>query len=504
MPPDRRPWLLPLLAFLYLFPYPYFPVLRSPNEGSRLYQARALIDDGTFAVNGPLQRYGPMGDLAANDGRYYPNKAPGISILGAAVYAVAKALVLWRPERIRNEVLLYLLRAFCCAVPTLIFLAALRKRLWLWTSAGIASDAAVLTYGLGSLAYTYGLLFFSHQLCAVLLGASFLLLETAREEDRLGPAAWAGLCAGSAVLVEYTAALAALPLGLYALWVLRRRISSTLAFGLASLPPQVALLGYHKIAYGDFLETGYRHNVNRQFQSWHDQGFMGVTTPTWQGLFGSFFSPAKGLLIFSPFLALGIVGIWLLWREPKRRRPAILLAALFALYSLFTASFIYQAWGWTVGPRHLSPLAAFLVLPAGVAMAKARRKSAWWSGVAGGLCMLSVLFTGLATVTYPHYPEEFSNGFFQLTLPLLLGGYLPRNALGLWLGVGPWCWMLYFVGFAFALGWLGWSVGDSGRARGLGVLIAMAGVVMLASLSGTPNAAQAQQRQFVERTYRAP
>ena len=32
---------------------------------------------------------------------------------------------------------------------------------------------------------------------------------------------------------------------------------------------------------------------------------------------------------------------------------------------LFTASFVYEAWGWTVGPRHLSPLAAFLVLARG-------------------------------------------------------------------------------------------------------------------------------------------
>ena len=264
------------------------------------------------------------------------------------------------------------------------------------------------------------------------------------------------------------------------------------------------LLGYHKVAYGDFLESGYRHNVNRQFQSWHDQGFMGVTTPTWQSLQGSFFDPAKGLLVFSPFLALGIVGVWLLWRDPARRKPAVLLGVLVALYSLFTASFIYEAWGWTVGPRHLSPLAAFLVMPAGVAMAKARRGSAWWSGLATGLCVLSVLVTGLATVTYPHYPEVFGNGFFQLTVPLLLGGYLPRNALGLWLGVGPWCWVLYFGGFAFAVAWLAWSVGASGRARGVGLATVMAGAVLLASSGGAPNPAQAQQRQFVEQTYRAP
>jgi len=177
--PQGRRWLLPLLTFLYLFPFPYFPALRSPNEGSRLYQVRALVDDGTFAVNGPLARYGSIGDLSVNEGQYYPNKAPGISIAGAVVYAVVRALAGSR-DRVSNGALLYLLRVCLSGIPTLFLLVALRRRLWRWTADGVASDITVATYALGSLAYTYGLLFFSHQLTAVLLTGSWLCLETAR------------------------------------------------------------------------------------------------------------------------------------------------------------------------------------------------------------------------------------------------------------------------------------------------------------------------------------
>ncbi len=493
--------LLALLAFLYLFPFPYFPILRSPNEGSRLYQVRAIVDDGTLSVNGPLARFGPMGDLAEADGRYYPNKAPGISFLGAAVYAAAKALVLWRADRVSNEVLLWLLRATCCALPTLLLLAALRAKILAWTDSEEAADVTILAYGLGSLAYTYGLLFFSHQLCAALLAGAFLALETAREEDRLAPAAWAGAMAGGAVLVEYTAALAALPLGLYALFAMRRKLASALSFGLASLPPQIALLFYHRIAYGGFFDLGYRHNVNRQFQAWHDQGFMGVTTPTLRGLAGSFFSPARGLFVFSPFLILGVAGIALLWR--RRRAPAIVLAVLLGLYSLFTASFIYEAWGWTVGPRHLAPLAAFLALPAGVAYARARGAGAAWEGLATGAALLSMLVTGLATATYPHYPEVFTNGFSQLTLPLLRGGYLPRTALGLFAGLSPWSWILYFAAFAAVLfRVLRASSGRGARLAAAGT--AALGLVLLASLGPAAGPAQEQELAWVERTYRAP
>jgi hypothetical protein len=496
MPPDRRPWLLPLLALLYLLPFPYFPALRSPNEGSRLYQVRALVDDHSFAVNAQLQRYGPIGDLAQYEGRLYPNKAPGISILGAVVYAAAKALVGWDPDRVTNAALLYLLRALCCAIPTLIFLWALRRRLWAWTGGGIAADATIVAYALGSLAYTYGLLFFSHQLCAVLLAGAFLLLETAREEDRLVPAAWAGLCAGGAVLVEYTAALAALPLGLYAVFALRRRLKATLAFGLASLPPQLALLAYHQAAYGSPFETGYRHNVNQQFQAWHSHGFMGVGWPTWNALGGSFFDPEHGMLIFSPFLVMAPFGMWLLFKEPKRRPAAVLLAALTVLYALFTASFVYDAWGWTVGPRHLAPLAAFAALPVGVAVAFLRRRSPLWGGLAAGLCVLSVLVTGLATVTYPHIPDAvFGNAFFEVTLPLLVSGYLPRTVLSFF-GAGSWVWALYFAAFAGTILWLVVAVPGAGAGLALALL----------SVSGKElnPAAKRAQLAFIERTYRSP
>ncbi|MHB1843956.1 MAG: hypothetical protein ACYCWW_03850 [Deltaproteobacteria bacterium] len=504
MLPNARRWLLPLLAFLYLFPFPYFPAIRSPNEGCRLYETRAIVDDGVFFVDRQLERYGPMGDLSQSNGHYYSTKAPGISLAGALVYAALKASVLWNRERVSNGVLLYFLRALLCALPTLLLAWALRRRLWAWTGDGLASDAAVLTYGLGSLAYTYGLLFFSHQLCAVLLCGSFLLLEQAREEDRLAPAALAGLCAGSAVLVEYTAALAALPLGLYALFALRRKLPSVLAFGLASLPPQLGLLLYHKVCYGGLFDNGYKHNVNPLYQSWHERGFMGMGLPTLHGLLGSFFDPARGLFVFSPFLILGPIGLYLLRKQPERRAPLVLLSALFCLYSLFTASMVYESWGWTVGPRHLTPLAALLVLPVGVALAEARKRGAREAGVALGLCLASIVATALATVVYPHFPEVFTNGLFELTLPLLSAGFLAPNALSYLLGFGAWSWALYFAGLLALLGWLLFRFCADGQSRGL-ALATLCGFFLVLGLSGRGESPQkVAMLRFVEQSYHAP
>ncbi len=504
MRPDARRWLLPLLAFLYLFPFPYFPAIRSPNEGCRLYEARAIVDDGTFAVDRQLERYGPMGDLSIFRGHYYSTKAPGISLAGAGVYAVLKAFAGQRPERVSNGVLLYFLRALLCSVPTLLLAWALRRRLWAWTGDGLAADAIVLAYGLGSLAYTYGILYFSHQACAVLLCGSFLLVERAREEDRLAPAAWAGLCAGAAVLVEYTAALAALPLGLYALFALRRRIQGTLAFGLASLPPQLGLLLYHKVCFGGFFDNGYKHNVNPLYQSWHERGFMGMSLPTLHGLVGSFLDPARGLFVFSPFLVLGPIGLFLLDRRPERRAPTRLLWTMLGLYALFTASMVYESWGWTVGPRHLTPLAALLVLPAGVALAEARKRGPRALGLAAGLCLASITITSLATAVYPHFPEPFTNGFFELTLPLLFAGFLPPNALSLLFGLGAWSWLLYFAALALALGWIGWRLTPDGQSRGL-ALATLSAFFLVLGVAGRGDSPQKQSMlRFVEQSYHAP
>src|ERR1700723_291250 len=137
---DRRRWLLPLLAALYVIPFPYFPAIHSPNEGSRLYQVRSLIDDGSFAVDGSLRRYGPIGDLAHSDTGYYPNKAPGVSILGAGVYFVARAFQHGQPAGLSNGLLLYLLRLFCCGLPTIALLWFMRPWLWRLAHDGVSAD----------------------------------------------------------------------------------------------------------------------------------------------------------------------------------------------------------------------------------------------------------------------------------------------------------------------------------------------------------------------------
>lgn len=90
-------------------------------------------------------------------------------------------------------------------------------------------------------------------------------------------------------------------------------------------------------------------------------------TLRWEGIAGLLVSPSRGLLIFSPVVALTAAGAWRLpvrgWRSPL---AFCLLAALvqFLLYAS------YSVWwaGHTYGPRYLLDILP-LLLPAGVAAA---------------------------------------------------------------------------------------------------------------------------------------
>jgi hypothetical protein len=83
-------------------------------------------------------------------------------------------------------------------------------------------------------------------------------------------------------------------------------------------------------------------------------------TPFLEGAIGSLFSPNRGLLVFSPFLILGIVGSGLLWV----RRSVIAMAFGLAAVLFFVIHAKYGHWhgGWCVAPRFSSELVPILVL----------------------------------------------------------------------------------------------------------------------------------------------
>src|SRR5206468_203909 len=138
------------------------------------------------------------------------------------------------------------------------------------------------------------------------------------------------------------------------------------------------------------------------YQGWHLGGFLGIRYPDPRAFGLSFFSPLRGFFMLSPFLALALVGL-----KALREHRALFwfTVSLLLANAYFTSSFTYDSWGWTTGPRHLTPLVPFLLLPVALALHRLKQATALDGqlgfGIGVGLCAASMLAVG--GITFVNY-----------------------------------------------------------------------------------------------------
>ncbi len=498
---------------LYLLVFPYHPGLRSPNELCRLWQTRALVDHGKISINDTIAEYGMVGDLSVVNGVLYPSKAPLLSFVAAPVYAVMK---LFGPVTDVTQV--YWSRLFLLILPTLAMLVFLRRFLLVYLSPLIA-DTVIATYALGTMAFAYSQLFFSHQLTAVLLFMAFYAAwRTLSQQWKQWGWAVSGAFSGAVVATEYTGALGVVCLAIYAAYAV---VTATQGTGqqkamalakvgglvlLGSAPFLGGLMAYHQSAFGHPLTSGYKFLNDPGYQEWHVGGFLGIRYPDPSAFALSFFSPLRGLFTLSPFLLLAFGGLRKLFRE--QRALFVFTVTLLLGNAYFTSSFTYSSWGWTTGPRHLTPLMPFLLLPVGLALQWLLEAKTFDGrvgfGIAAGLCVSSVLVDGaLAFVNY--IPDSHSTALFGLAVPLFRAGYLPPTVL-MFLkapnGFAGTLAILLLVGAAAIIG-LRLAVG---RAREVAVAAALVVLVHVGLLAGLTkhHDADLQNVEFLKKVWMTP
>jgi hypothetical protein len=160
-----------------------------------------------------------------------------------------------------------------------------------------------------------------------------------------------------------------------------------------------------------------------------------------------------------------------------------------------------------VGPRYIASVTPFLA--ASIALGWRRMRSPWaLSLLTAGLVLPSVFLNVLSGAVYPHYPEQYDNPVFDLTLPLLGDGYVPYS-LGWLLRVhGPWSLVPLGVGVLAALA-LAIGGPDQRRRRywlhaGGAVAIALCVLVPLARYGRQPRASEAQATSLVRALWEPP
>ncbi|HUG16696.1 MAG TPA: hypothetical protein VMM78_16950 [Thermomicrobiales bacterium] len=454
-----------LLLFLTLLvAYVYTPPRwQDWNQNSRFNLTQALVDERTVRIDSYVAN---TGDYALIDGYAYTDKAPGLSLLAVPPYFLTDAAgslglrsvtgrlsrgdtfaATLNPDgeglsqkRVDRVVALYAATALAVGAPAAAMGVLTALIVFHLARCRIAALLSALIVGFASPVFTYSQAFYGHVPAAVCLVAAYALVllrpDSGLTTRRLVAI---GALLGAATVIEYLAAVAGVPIALWALAVSGKRAAVWGTLG--ALPAFAVLAAYDWIAFGTILPVGYEHSALWQEQ--HDTGFMSLTHPHWNAIWGVSFSPFRGLFYFAPVLLLAIPGIWIALRSRDQRAPVAVAIASFGLMFLFVASSTMWWGGFAVGPRYLLPAVPFLAIPLGVLIGwvnsqplRARLSGLGVVGLASmysALCVWTMTFAGQG---YP--PDTIRRPLTGYALPALRDGDIARN-LGMVLSLnGAW------------------------------------------------------------------
>lgn len=482
------------IAALYLYVFPYYPRIHSANELPRVYLVKAIVDDHTFVIDRQVERFGATSDLARRDDHFYQNKAPGASFVVVPFYAALEAIA-GEPSL---AVTMWLCRIVTGVIPTIAFLLLLWRFLARFAPDEATRRLVIVAYALGSLALPYSLLYYSHQLSAVLIASAWIIGLDVAEKTRGARAMIAvGVLAGCAPLVDYQAAFAGIPLVAHLIWTMRAwpRRELARALGIAAVfaaIPIALLLHYHRACFGSALMTGY--NFSTVFAADHDHGFLGMTHPTLTALFGVTLAPDNGFFALAPWWLIAVVGGVALWRSD--RALVIACTAVAVLLFFFISSLAFWRAGWEVGPRYITAMQPFL-LPL-VAAGLARLRSTWL-GVAAGLILTGAIIYVAACATLPYWPDSFRDPLYDVAFRLL-GDQAVAPNLGRVLGLHGLVGIAPFVVGALSL--VGWSAFRVAGRRGLAIAVAIA-AALIAAFALVPHAGADARAAYARTLYPA-
>jgi hypothetical protein len=447
----RSPYTILFLLLIFVFAYTP-PRWQDWNQNSRFNLTRSIVEQQTVRIDDYVAN---TGDYAEIEGRIYTDKAPGLSLMAVPVYAVTEALQPYglsavserlggnesftatlnqdgdglTADRVDVAVALYIATVVTVAMPAALMLVLLSMMVWRQTGCRTASILSVLIIGLATPVFAYSQAFYGHIPAAVCLIAALALL-TLRGDQELSTIRLLGVGAllAWAVVIEIPAAVAALPIAGWTVWLAGRR---GVLYGVAGAVPALTILAiYDLIAFGTVTPVGYQHSALWQEQ--HSVGFLSLTYPHWDAISGLLWSQFRGILFYSPVLLLVIPGAVFALRDRGQRPVAIVALASFALFFLFIASSVMWWGGFSVGPRYLAPAMPMLALPLGAAIARFNGSQARYRVMGLGVTLLLATISGLliwmTTFAGQVYPTDATRQpLADYVWPHLRDGDVARN-----------------------------------------------------------------------------
>jgi hypothetical protein len=130
-------------------------------------------------------------------------------------------------------------------------------------------------------------------------------------------------------------------------------------FLLGLLPGLAVALGYNAFRFGSVLTTGYA-----RWSQFHQVDLFSY--PMWKGLLGLLLSPGKGLLLYCPIVVMSILAYKRFF--VRKKGLALVLISLVFPYLMFLSTYVAWHGDFAWGPRYLTVLLPFLILPLGMSL----------------------------------------------------------------------------------------------------------------------------------------
>lgn len=383
---------------------------------TRLALTLSIVQDGQLTIDKVAAR---TIDKAEFGGHFYADKTPGLSFLAIPVVAAARsvfAIMGWSTDWVDREV--FNRYAAVATVGTNGLLSALATALLFFVSRSLGASSAGAVFAAGALSLGTPFLgwstaFFSHSASGSLLVIALALVISAANRKRLPLWSAAGVVLGYCAVVELTTAPAVMLIGLLAFCLAARR--GNLAACLAGLAiggtiGVLPLVLHNQLAFGDPFALGYANVVGFEGMK---QGFFGVGVPDPAVMVELLFGLYRGLLPLSPVLLLVPFGLLVMARRQGIRAVALMIVLAFIIQLTINAGYVYWSGGWSVGPRHLVPTLPLLALtlafawPRGSAARTAAMTLLFISFAVSLICAAGGMFA----------PGQFRNPLLEWGLP---------------------------------------------------------------------------------------
>jgi hypothetical protein len=477
--PSRRAYAITVFLILTVC-YGYFmPRWADWGANSRADLVYAIGDQGVLNINAYHENTGDKAcfpgpydpDTDTCQGNYFTDKSLGPSLVALPFYMIFKGVAALppierfiqsgsglgnfgdtlnpdgegiRPEAVYQGMALTFMTLFAMALPSaflgmVVFLFAAR-----FTSKDRYAFILALAYGLGTIAFPYSNALYQHQMAAFGAFVGFFLLWRVIHENANLNWLWGiGVLFGLATITEYPI----VPfLGIIFIWAFIRMPNRIALYRvvLGAIPLGIIFAAYNYAAFQSPLPVGYEYSTN--WQTEHQTGFLSLTLPSIERLYGLTFSPIRGMFLLSPWLLLAFPGFVWMWQKFKNQRGAVLVMALVvAGFFAYNAASIMWWGGFTVGPRYLIPMLPFMALLTAPALSWLLERTWGWALV-GLLVTFSIFHVAALTIAGQSWPEvsgfpftvEQMNATFPLTdhaLPLLANGDIARNYGGVLLNL---------------------------------------------------------------------